>query len=257
VGNAALLPTIPGFNAKEKIIMSIIRDITIESNCEWTSLPLEHRDIRRTVNIIGSFIEMAYLVGLRERKVDTGKIQKIIIELREIMPKKVSGEPYLHENMIDVWRYNMAFDFDAFAKKDRREQCEIILDRLYHGMMAVCERLNFPKEPFIDAWHEVKRDNFIYRYTEGKPLARKRFNLEAQIVVIESPLTTPRTSIGAEVVSIDTRELVGQCTFFTGIRTANYKGRLKWIAPDKLLYIPKDKEIAPVEATLIKPDATS
>ena len=154
----------------------------------------------------------------------------------------------VHDDLLDVWRYNREFAFGAFEKASYGERCSMLLQLLQDGLLAICNRLSLDVAPFETIHAGLMEANFVYRYKNGKPVVHKKAGLSAQLELI----LTPRDS--AVVVEI-ARTDGGPARTYSFIRDerpdlrfeSRYLGKLKWVTPTQIQLLPKDAAIPPIQ----------
>jgi hypothetical protein len=238
--------------------MALIRDIAFGAYVESRHAPDEIREQNRQVNWLSVHIADAFLIELREHGFSAGRVQKIIIELRRKFQTRPDGRENVFENMVDVVRYNIIFDFRAYLASPKRVRGAILIECLYCGFLKVCEILDIDSEPVNLAYQGIVKDDFVYKYIEGKPVQRKKLDLEAQIVsAVAVLLPSERTVLGSEIKEISSGKFFGSCVFYKGIRLYEYKGKLKWVSENTLRFDPKDVSIKPCECLIDKGESFS
>jgi hypothetical protein len=227
--------------------MSIIMDMDFGSDAESRHATEAVRYQNGQVNGIAGNLAVAFCSILRENGFSAGKFRKIIVELRrkyEIHP--INGNGIVFEEMLDVFRYNIVFDFDRYLSMSRRKRGKTLLDILYPAVLDICEHLGLQKEIVDESYAIILNDNFVYEYSIGKAVQRKKTNLEARLVSMISPII-PESMIGAEVYEKSTGDFFGSCIFYRNIRLCTFRGKLKWVADDTLLLVPDDVKLVQVE----------
>ena len=232
--------------------MAIIRDLDINGDSEVRHASAERKAEIGALNPYAGHIANAFLIALRANNFSAGKIQKIIIRLKTFFPKKPSGDLVKFQDMNDVYAVNVIFDFHEYVLKNPLDKAEMLQETLFEGLLEISNELQLSIDPVEAAMKSVEADEFLFEYKDKKPVVRKSAGLYAQAVLAESPIADPGTMIAAEVFEIEGNQIIGSCVFYEFIRLHQYTGKLNWISPSRLIYIPKNESLSPMEAEIVK-----
>jgi hypothetical protein len=218
--------------------MPLIRDVVVGTFDDSVG-----RELMKRFNSMTNSISSAYLIALRARKVSAGEFTKLLVSLHKSEP------PRAHEEALNVYIYNVQFNFEAFERASFQERCNIILQTLHAGLLEICQVLRLECDDFVSAYEEVKASNFVYKYRKGNAVVNKKSGLTATLGTINTPAWT---AIVAYVQALEDGHEVDTLTFVKSEMPdlrfeARYLGRVKWLSSSHLALIPKDSTLTPIE----------
>jgi len=101
--------------------------------------------------------------------IETDGIYRVVVKLGEADHRVDSTE--LSSSVLKVYE---EFDFGSFGKLSVKSKKELLLDTLYQSLMRLCEKYNWPKVNFREAYEQVVNEDFVNIYCISEKICRNR-----------------------------------------------------------------------------------
>lgn len=169
------------------------------------------------------------------QSIDTENIYRVIVKL---------SEPDERENTTEesssVLKYYKSFDFNSFFELDENSKQKFLLDVLYQSLIELCDKHGWPKEPFIEAYNLVLKDEFINVYEFKKKNSRNR----KLVAKLECNHNSTSFDCFLKVVDKSGEEICSKLLFSEEPDEFIFNsllGDVKWIDDETVAVLKKDK----------------
>jgi hypothetical protein len=215
-----------------------------------------HRDSQRAILKLSEFSLWAYKLELSEARAFTLESRCVCAhferhfegiatkDIYRIVIKLGGGDARegTTELSSSVLKYYENFNFSYFYKQSWFERKEILLNTLCDSLLKICQKNDWPTEPFERAKEKVIEDKFNNSYE----VSRKKNKSRSMVAYLNAEHTTDRFTLdlivkdklGTEILRKPILSEEPDEFLFNG-----QIGRIQWASNEVLNYIAKDKSV--------------
>lgn len=211
--------------------MSFLRDITVSAYPAYR--------MRKEFNLRTNCVCAIYLHELG--KFPSNGIKKVIIQACD-------RTDTIFENLLDVYKISLTFDFETFWKSNSLNQKRQIFFLLYKGLTMIGKRLEWNTVRFDSVFYKLKDSEFPGIFDWGKivssPDRRKKAQLRYYYDLESVKLILRVWTAGNQDLA---NEFLIATTQPHEFKFVPLLGKLSWNETNKLVLYPKQKKLDPIE----------
>lgn len=214
--------------------MDKLQDITVSAHQSYVR--------RKEFNLRTNCVCAIYLSELGVFQ--TNGIKKVIIQACE------QTEP-IFEDLIDVYRISLSFDYEKFWNISNDEQKHAILLFLHEGLTAIGNHLGWDCKVFDQTFHKLRATNLNGIFDWRKIVNSPDRKMKAQVRYYYG---LENVKIFARVWEKGSEDLASEYLLAETepheLRFVPLLGKLTWKSADKLILLPNDKKRSPIELNI-------